>query len=31
METIKNFRFNDLVLFCKGWYEGNDDLFADFE
>ena len=31
MEQIKNFRFNDLVLFCKGWYEGSDDLFADFE
>lgn len=31
METIKNFRYNDLVLYCKGWYEGTDDIFADFE
>ena len=31
MEQIKNFRYNDLVLYCKGWYEGTDDIFADFE
>ena len=36
MKQIKNFRFNDLVLYCKGWYEAywertsernNEDLF----
>lgn len=21
MKQIENFRFNDLVLYCKGWYE----------
>lgn len=31
MEQIKDFRYNDLVLYCKGWYEGTDDIFADFE
>lgn len=31
METIKNFRYNDLVLYCKGWYEDTNDIFADFE
>ena len=31
MEQVRNFRFNDLVLYCKGWYEGTNDMFVDFE
>ena len=31
MEQLRNFRFNDLVLYCKGWYEGTNDIFVDFE
>lgn len=35
MKQIQNFRFNDLVLYCKGWYEssGNteESFFNDLE
>jgi hypothetical protein len=41
MKQIENFRFNDLVLYCKGWYEAywertsernnKDMFFADLE
>ena len=29
MEKIKNFPFNDLVLYAKCWYERTDNIFDD--
>jgi hypothetical protein len=32
METlnlVKNFEFNDIVLYAKGWYERSEDIVAD--
>lgn len=26
---IKNFTFNDIVLYAKGWYERSEDIIAD--
>ena len=31
MKRIENFRFNDLVLYSKGWYESSGDFYADLE
>lgn len=31
MKTIKDFRFNDVVLYSKGWYEHTDDFMKDLE
>ena len=31
MRTIENFRFNDVVLYAKGWYEHTDNFMKDLE
>ena len=31
MKTIENFRFNDVVLYAKGWYEHSDNFMKDLE
>jgi hypothetical protein len=31
MATITNFRFNDVVLYAKGWYESSGNLLKDLE
>lgn len=31
MKQIENFRFNDVVLYAKGWYEHSDDFMRDLE
>ena len=31
MKKIVNFRFNDVVLYSKGWYEHSDNFMKDLE
>lgn len=31
MRTIENFRFNDVVLYAKGWYEHSEDFMKDLD
>ena len=31
MRTIENFRFNDVVLYAKGWYERSGDFMKDLD
>lgn len=31
MKTIENFRFNDVVLYAKGWYERSGDFMKDLD
>ena len=29
MKAIENFRYNDLVLYCKHWYKHSDNILDD--
>ena len=31
MQKITNFRFNDIVLYAKGWYQRTDNIFEDIK
>lgn len=31
MKKIINYRFNDVALYCKGWYEHTDNFMGDLE
>ena len=29
MEKIKDYTFNDIILYAKGWYKGTDNICED--
>lgn len=31
MTKLENFRYNEVVLYCKGWYVATDNILADLE